>query len=226
MKVQDIMTTTVVTVTPTTRFKDAVELVLTRGIAGLPVVDLDGQLVGIVTATDLLAKEAYPDRQPDPSKATPAIAATERRWTAKADGVTVEELMTTDIVACLPGDDVHAVARRMLRNRVNQLPVVTDGKLIGIVSRRDVLSTFDRTDHDIAAEVRRLIDNSPGIPQGYVRVAVVDGVVTLYGSVRYHNDTNAIVHIAANACGVVNVIDRLVSQDTRPEPITARSTPG
>jgi len=227
MKVRDIMTTEVVTVNPTTLFKDAVRLVLAHDIASVPVVDFDDQLVGVLSATDLLAKPAYPDRQPDPQAANAANASSrERQCSAKADGLTAGELMTTDIVTCLPGDDVRAVARRMLRNRVNQLPVVLDATLVGIVSRGDVLATFDRTDHDIAAEVRRLIDTSPGIAQGHVRAAVADGVVTLYGTARQYSDTDTMAHAAANVSGVVNVINRIRSQDIRPEPTASPSRAG
>ncbi len=217
MRVRDIMTTGLVTANPTTLFKDAVELILANDISSLPVVDADGQLVGLVTESDLLAKEAYPERQP---RALAVIAtaptAAESRWRAKGDGLSVGELMSSDLVTCLPGEDVHVVARRMLRHNVHQLPVVMDDKLVGIVSRQDILATFDRPDADIESEVRRLIDNSLWIPQGHARISVLDGVVLLCGTVRYRGDIVVVSRIVSNVRGVVAVINRLVPPDSSP----------
>ena len=196
MRVRDIMTTGLVTANPTTLFKDAVELILANDISSLPVVDADGQLVGLVTESDLLAKEAYPERQPR--------------------ALSVGELMSSDLVTCLPGEDVHVVARRMLRHNVHQLPVVMDDKLVGIVSRQDILATFDRPDADIESEVRRLIDNSLWIPQGHARISVLDGVVLLCGTVRYRGDIVVVSRIVSNVRGVVAVINRLVPPDSSP----------
>jgi CBS domain-containing protein len=219
MRVREIMTANVVTVSPATIFKDAIELLLTNHVSSLPVVDFDDQFVGIVTETDLLTKEAFPDYYRRPSTAAAvsnSAGASQDRWTAKADGASVGELMSTDVVICVPGEDVHVVARRMLRNEVHQLPVVVDGKLIGIVSRYDILATFDRSDKDIESEVRLLIDNSLWIPQGQARVSVMDGVVTLYGTVRYHSDITILSHVVANVRGVVDVINRLTALAARP----------
>jgi CBS domain-containing protein len=215
MKVRDIMTTKVVTVNPTTLFKDAVELLLAQDISSLPVVDVHDQFVGLVTETDLLTKEAYPDRQPRALAATATTASAEYHWTAKAEGLTVGQLMSTDVVTCLPVEDVHAVARRMLRQGVHQLPVLIDRRLVGIVSRQDILATFDRPDGDIESEVLHLIDNSLWIPEGHARISVLDGVVTLHGTVRYHGDIANVSHVVANVRGVVDVINRLASLDAR-----------
>jgi CBS domain-containing protein len=211
MRVRDIMTTKLVTVNPTTLFKDAVQLLLAEGVSSLAVVDTDDDLIGVVTETDLVTKQAYPHHESPSLDAKPTAASSEYHWTTKAQSRSVGDLMSTDVVTCLPGEDVHAVARRMLRRGVHQLPVVMDRKLVGIVSRQDVLATFDRPDEELESEVRRLIDNTLWISEGHAEISVRDGVVTLDGAVRYPADVAIVSDVVANVRGVVDVINRLTS---------------
>jgi CBS-domain-containing membrane protein len=231
MLVRDIMTTKVITAKPTTVFKDLAQLLLTWGISGVAVVDGDNTLAGVVTRSDLLSKLAYPDERPPTSAELAAVASSRKRhWSTAANGLTAGELMTTDVVTCLPAEEMTTAVRRMLDHSVNRLPVVVGTKLIGIVSRQDILATFVRPDEEVAQEVSRLVDNFLWIRQGRlvehavwagqghdVEVTVADGVVTLRGQVHHHLDQAALAHAVARVRGVIAVVNQLTCAENDAE---------
>lgn len=140
MKVADIMTTDVVTVGPEATFAEILDTLLDREVSGLPVVDGDGRLLGIVTEADLVSREAYGYRR---RRALGLLAdyfrGRDPQWVRKAAGLTARELMTAAPDALAPDDDIAEVARRMLERHHKRLPVVVDGRIVGIVSRHDLL---------------------------------------------------------------------------------------
>jgi CBS domain-containing protein len=218
VKIGEVMTTPVVTVNPTTQYKEIVELLLAWNVSGLPVVDFDDQLVGVVTEADLLPKEGYSHHRP---RALGVVAdvlwGREHHWASKADGLTAGEVMTTSVVTCSPTDEVDNVARRMLNRGVKRLPVVDDGKLVGIVSRKDILAIFDRPDEEIAQEISGMLTDPRCLPEdNHIRAQVRDGVVVLTGDVRLRSDVQVVAAVIGRVRGVIDVVDRL--QWSEPDP--------
>jgi CBS domain-containing protein len=210
MKVKDVMTTAVVTAQPETTFKEAAELLLDHGVSGLPIVDGDGRLLGLVTEADLMSKEAFGFREARPLGAIVDLLAGNRRWVDKAAGLTAGEVMTTDVVTAGPREDIAVAARRMLHWGVKRLPVVEDGRVVGIVSRPDLLRLFHRSDADLAAEIEAKLASPLYAPEDHeVTFSVEDGVVTLDGRVTFDGEVPVVVGLARAVPGVVKVIDRV-----------------
>jgi CBS domain-containing protein len=226
MKVREVMTTDVITVDPDTSFKDVVEVLLRNEVSGLPVVDADGAVVGMVTEADVLATGAYPGRRRRTlSVLSDLLAGRDVHWARKAAGAKAEDLMNTPVLTAEPGDDVRAIARAMVELRVKRLPVVEDGRLVGIVSRPDVLRLFDRSDAEIEADIRARLANPLEVPEDYeVRFFVHDGVVTLEGSVHHESDARVVEGMVERVRGVVRVESRLTFGERDPR-LTGRLVP-
>ena len=136
---------------------------------------------------------------------------------AKANGVMAADLMTSPAVTITPDDTVEHAARLMRGRKVKRLPVVNaGGRLVGIISRSDVLAVFDRTDEGIRAEIMSQVISGRSEPSQYT-VIVKDGVVTLEGTPETIPVGHAIVSRARHVQGVVAVRDRLV-YPVRPVP--------
>jgi CBS domain-containing protein len=218
MKVREVMTTDVITVRRDAPFKDVVELLLVNEVSGLPVVDADGVVVGMVTEADVVAKGAYPGpRRRTLSVLADVLAGRDVHWARKAGGTKAEELMNTPVLTASPDNDVRAAARAMVELRVKRLPVVEDGRLVGIVSRPDVLRAFHRSDREIEADIRERLASPFEVPEDHaVRFFVRDGVVTLEGSVHHESDARVVEGMVERVRGVVTVESRLAFQERDP----------
>jgi len=171
MRVKDLMTTPVVTLRPGTPIKEAAALLVRHGISGAPVVDDHEQLIGIVSESDLMALETSPDPR---SRILP------QRWRRIRVPRRVEQVMTREVVSLPEGADVSDAARLMLERRVKRIPVVEAGRVVGIVSRRDVLRLLARSDAEIRAEIGELLDDEI-LMLGRFEAEVEGGLVTLSG---------------------------------------------
>jgi CBS domain-containing protein len=142
VRVADVMTTDVVTVGPDATYGEIVDRLLAHDVSGLPVIDGDGTLVGIVTEADLVSREAYgPDRRRPLGLIVDYLRDRDPAWVRKSSATTAADLMTRVVTTASPDDEVRVTARRMLESGRKRLPVVaSDGLLVGIVSRRDVLA--------------------------------------------------------------------------------------
>jgi CBS domain-containing protein len=140
--VRDVMTTDVVTVGSDATFGEMVDRLLSHDVSGLPVIDADGMLLGIVTEADLVSREAYgPERRRPLGLAVDYLRGRDPAWVRKASATTAREVMTTVVTTASPDDELRVAARRMLESGYKRLPgVAADGRLVGIVSRRDVLA--------------------------------------------------------------------------------------
>lgn len=201
--VRDVMTAEVVSVGRDTPFREIVRIQQQSNVSAVPVVNGDGEVVGVVSEADLLPKEEFRDVVPD--------HLTDMRRlddVLKAGSVLASDLMTAPAVTVAADDTLSQAARIMAAEKVKRLPV-TDGrgKLCGIVSRGDLLKVFLREDEDIAEEVRREIVAYlfPGEPPT-VRVDVSDGTVTLSGPVRDTARLPVAVRLARSVEGVVDVL--------------------
>ena len=218
MKVGEIMTTGVITVGPETPFKDVVERLVRSCVSGLPVVDGEGRMVGLVTEADLMSKEAYGGhRRRAIALLADVLSGRDHHWVRKAGGSTAADVMTTNVTVCGPHDSVQSVARRMLREGVKRLPVVEAAVLVGIVARHDILAMFDRTDDVIAADVRKVVENDLNMPEHHhVRFSVDNGTVTLTGDVQYDWDAEIVADMVRQVMGVIDVDEHLHRR--RPNP--------
>lgn len=218
MRVQEIMTTEVETVSPDTPFKDLIDRLVRLEVSGLPVVDPSGKLVGIVTEADVISKEAYGTRRRRAlSLLHDVLAGRDHRWVTKAVGSVAADVMTKEVVVCTPRDDVRTVAKRMLERRVKRVPVVESGLVVGMISRHDILSTFARPDALVRADVERALSEDPNRPDDFhVSVSVEGGIVTLTGDVRYAWDEPSVLSIAREVAGVIDVVGRLHHREQQP----------
>ncbi len=223
MRVRDVMTTALVTVTPDTPFKEVVERLVRADVSSLPVVDANDELVGLITEADLISKEAYGDRRPRALTLLVDVlsARDDHHWVRKAAGWTAGEVMTRNVTTCGPDDDLPFVARRMLEARVKRMPVVDDGLLVGIVSRHDILKMFDRPDGSIGEDVARVLADEVSLPDAcHVKGFVEDGVVTLAGDVRYEWDEAIVVDRVRGVAGIIDVVSHIRSRERNPRPWT------
>lgn len=204
-----IMSAPVVTVTPRTPVRAAVRTMLDRHISGLPVLDDEGRLVGIVTEADLLPKAAEP-------KATQPLLNWFGRslWLErlvggyrKLEGRTVGEVMTRNVVTAEEDTPVHVLASSMMRFAVNRLPVVRDRQVVGIVTRADVLKVFLRSDELLVREGRSVLDDFLLYGEE-VALSVDHGVYVLHGVVGSPGRRQALLRRLWSVDGVVAIDDR------------------
>lgn len=219
LKVRDVMTPKVIGVRPDDSFKEIVETLMVYDISGVPVVDDDGSLLGIVTEADLLPKEARTSKRH--SRLVGLVADILRRGgrsdLSKATARTVRDMMTTRVVTVGPETSVREAARRMVRAGVKRAPVVEGGSLVGMISRHDVLDVFDRPDEELRAWAEALLRRSLFVPpDADVTVSVVDGVASLQGRVHFDADRSVVEHIVAGMDGIVAVENQLVYQELLP----------
>ena len=209
--VKDVMTADVVAVRPGTTFKELAAALRQYRVSGFPVVDDAGRVTGVVSEADMLAKEALAE----PGLVTGLMHHSDVR---KAEGLTAGDLMTRQVVTVSPDDPVEQAARMMHFLRVRQLPVVNSGgELVGIVSRSDVLSVFDRPDEDIRKDiVDTMLLHEFLIDPRQFRVTVKAGVVTMEGTPETAALGRALVRKARHVPGVVAVRDRLSYSDDYP----------
>ena len=204
MQVRDIMTRNVVTVGPATSAKYAAEVMADRGFAALPVVD-DDQVVGIVAEADVLR-----DRLPR----DPRLHARRDEEPHSAPSLLVRGVMTARVRTVDAGADVADVARLFIDERLRSVPVLEHGRLVGIVSRRDLLRTLVRPDDEIRADLLRLVEGYTG-DLGAWDIDVVEGMVTILrtrGAPQVSRDVEegALRALAGTVAGVVDVQVRVV----------------
>ncbi len=204
------MTTRVVAVRKTVPFKAIAALLTQFRVSAFPVLDDDGRVTGVVSETDLLSKEALVAALgPLPSDAGGEFA--------KAAAVTAADLMSQPPVTITPGEPVTSAARLMYQCKVKRLPVVTEnGRLVGIISRADVLSVYRRRDEDIRQEITQNVIGCEFLADpACFAVAVKDGVVTLEGRPETARQGRDILAATWHVEGVVSVRDRLTYPQER-----------
>lgn len=217
MKVRDVMTAPAITVGPETPYNEIVHFLIANDISGVPVVDDDGRLLGMVTEADLVLKEAYGHRGHQAlGLVGEIIAGSPASWVGKVAGRTARELMTSETIVADLDDSVAVAARRMLRKPCKRLPVVRDGRVVGIVSRHDLLRGFDRRDREISVDVSRvLFEQSLAEREDEISFTVAHGIVALSGTVESPQRARELNEAVAGIDGVVDVDDRLVSRQTK-----------
>jgi signal-transduction protein with cAMP-binding, CBS, and nucleotidyltransferase domain len=187
MKVAELMTREVVAAGPGVSLKEAARLLLARGVSGLPIVDGEGRVLGVLSESDLVASPR---------------------------AHVVGEAMSAPALTIESHRPAAAAAKLIHERRVNRLPVVDDGRLVGIVTRADLVRAFARTDAEIAAEIRDdVIERAMWLERGSVAARVDDGEVTLTGTVAGHGDAELVAALVGEVPGVVGVTSRLAWTD-------------
>jgi CBS domain-containing protein len=205
MKVQEIMSRDVVTVTADASLKQVAEILAVRGISGVPVVDDDGFVVGVVSEADILFKER------GPSTRTGVFGWLLDRYgyegQLKLEAQIAGEAMTAPPVVIEPQRPVAEAAHVMLERRVNRLPVVENGRLVGLVTRADLVRAFARPDKAIEREIREdVLRRTLWLrePEA-ITVSVEKGRVELSGTTDSELDAELVGTFAARVPGVVEV---------------------
>jgi CBS domain-containing protein len=204
--VKDVMSTHVIAVRQRAPYKEMAAMLHEQRVSAFPVIDDDNKVIGVVSEADLLTKEAF---EAAPHGAIDSML--RRREHAKASALTAAELMTKPPVTIGPDAPVAQAARLMRSRRVKRLPVTRDdGTLIGIVSRADVLSVYNRPDADIRREITQdLILGLLLCDPDRFTVTVKDGIVTIEGTPETVPVGRDIIDGAGHVEGVVAVRDRL-----------------
>ena len=225
-KVRDVMTTQVASVNGSTPFRDIAQVLITHNVSAAPVVDGEGHVIGVVSEADLLRKEELREQYYREGYKLPLSARLRERLgrpggdvEEKARALTAAQLMTAPPITITPYKSVVSAARLMSKHGVKRLPVVDDeGRLVGIVSRHDLLKVFVRSDEDILDEVRRdIINGALWTDTSRLKASVREGVVTLSGQVENRSDAKILVRMAERINGVLGVVDRIeyLRDDTR-----------
>ncbi|MCX5367515.1 CBS domain-containing protein [Streptomyces sp. NBC_00124] len=212
-KVGSVMTSDVVRAEYGTPFKKVAQLLADHRISGLPVVDEDDKAIGVISETDLMVRQAAtPGPFDRPRRRRLAgLTRSARRQAAQARARTAGQLMTEPPVTVHADDSIVEAARTMAQRRVERLPVVDEeDRLIGIVTRRDLLQVFLRPDAEIRAQVaQEVLVRALWVPPHSIDVSVTQGVVTLTGQMERRSETEIAVSMTRQIDGVVAVIDKL-----------------
>jgi CBS domain-containing protein len=205
MKVKNLMTTDVLSIGPEASLKDVAAILADRRISGLPVVGARGEVLGVVSEADILVKEAGPHPSEGGLLARLLRADPETKW--KLEARTAGEAMSSPAFTIGPERTVDEAAARMIERGVKRLPVVDDeGKLVGIVTRTDMIRAFVRPDADLLEEItEEVLARTLWIPPDRISVTVSRGEVTLAGTVDSKQDAELVRHFVGRVPGVVSV---------------------
>ncbi|WP_233611692.1 CBS domain-containing protein [Amycolatopsis sp. WAC 01376] len=197
------MTDSPIAVTADTTYKQLAGLMALHRISAIPIVDEAGVPVGVVSESDLLARFRHP-------RASFISGRHSRAELRKANGLLAKDLMTAPVLTVGGGESVDTAAALLARKQVRRLFVVEDGKLTGVVSRRDLLSSFQRPDEEIRFDIERdVLADTLWVTPGQASVTVEDGVVTLLGRLDNRGTVERAGALVADVAGVVEVRNRL-----------------
>ncbi len=224
MKAKDVMTTAVVTVGPDMRVEEIAQLFMDKQISGAPVVDAYQNLIGIVSEGDLMRRLEENDDGASPRRSwwLQFVASTEERSAdyVKVHGAHAKDVMSHNVYRVGEDATLGEIARLLEEHRIKRVPVVTDGKLVGIVSRANLLRGLAvRKDAGLAPssvddqEIRRRVldglSKEGWLSHGTLNVIVENGVVQLWGFVDSEKERQAMMLVVENAEGVSAVEDHL-----------------
>lgn len=224
MIVADLMTKDLVTVLPETSLADAARIMLARHLSGLLVLDHSGALLGVVTEGDLIQRTELgtDDDHPTWLKAflMPSRLAADY---VKTHGRHVSEVMSLDPECVTPQTSLEVAAAVMRKRHIKRLPVVENGRPVGVISRSDLLGALARkliqttsnkpSDEAIRDNIKGTLVNESWAPKSGIHVSVTNAVVTLEGVIMSDEEHTAVRVIAENAVGVMGVEDHLVFVD-------------
>jgi CBS domain-containing protein len=220
MQAHEIMTKELITATPDTLVTEIAKLLVQHRIGAIPVLAADGRLVGLVSQTDLAHRSEtgtekrrkwWLDLFADPNA--------QAREYIKTHGLAAKDVMTRVIFSVAYDASLADVAEALDTHHVRQLPVVRDGKIVGIISRADLVRALAQTagasmtTGPTNGELQRLlweqIRQQPWLESAYLNLSVKDGVVELYGAVQSPDQRSALLVLVNRVSGVRRVVDEL-----------------
>ena len=224
MKVEEIMTKDVIAAAPRASIHAAARLMADHGVSGLPVVEEDGTVVGIVSEGDLILRQKPRERTPwwrlffgDSERLA--------REYQKAHGMTVAEVMTQSLITVSPDFPIESVALILDQHRIRRVPVVADGRLVGIVSRGDLIKVLaaapapaaaQPSDNRLVHEMRARLAEEPWISNRGIVVQAKDGVLALWGLVLTEAEKSALETMARSIEGCKGIESHLVVKSEFP----------
>jgi CBS domain-containing protein len=203
MKVKELMTVNVAAVGQAASLKQVAEVMVERGVSGVPVVNADGRVLGVISEGDIILKAASrPESAGVLGRLLAPKAVDERHLAATTAG----EAMTAPAVTIEAEQSVAEAARLMVEHQVNRLPVLAHGKLAGIVSRADIVRAFTRSDGEIWEELRNdVIPTRLWISPDELDITVTRGQVKVAGQVAMRTEAELIEAFSWRVPGVVSV---------------------
>jgi CBS domain-containing protein len=207
MRVEDVMQAQVVTAAPDDTLKRAAGLLTSRRISGLPVCDEDGRVVGVLSEQDILWKEVcVPENEGRFQRALSRAYGYHQRCRA----MTARDAMSVPAIVIAPNESLVAAARLMILRRVNRLPVVEEGRLVGIVTRADLVRAFTRSDEEIEHEITEdVLETMLWVDRNSISLVVHDGDVSLSGKVENRTVAELVEGHIRRVPGVVRVQSQL-----------------
>jgi len=219
----DVMVSNVITVSPETRVAEVAEILLRNRISAVPVVDAAGQIVGIVSEGDLMHR-AEAGTEIRRSWWLRALTSNEAMAAdfVRSHSQNVADVMTRRVITAGPDTPLYEIANLLERNRIKRVPIVKDGKLVGIISRANLLQALaslkpaasGKAPEDSAIRQRILaeVEKQPWTHPSLINVIVQDGDVALWGVVSSKSEKDAIRDMAETAPGARTVSDHIVIQ--------------
>lgn len=216
MQAADVMTTNVITVTPESEVGEIASLLLEHGISAVPVVDADDRVLGIVSEGDLMAR-VEPEEDERRSWWLRLFSGADAADYVKTHGRRAAQVMTPNPVTVNEDEPLHRIAALLEKRRIKRVPVVRDGRLVGIVSRSNLLRGFSvghqpaaaQGDRAIRDAILKEVDEHTGVLVDRLNVIVADGKVQLWGLVESKEQRWAVQVAAENVDGVKEVENNL-----------------
>ena len=223
MLAKDIMTPNVITIAPSLGVEEIAQLLLSCNISGVPVVDAEDRLIGLVSEGDLLRRrEGGTERHRSWWLSLLAGPEERAREFVRTHGRRAEDVMTREVVTVTADTPAGEIAQILERRRIKRVPVVEDGKIVGIVSRANLLHglathkerisvTPSPDDRAIRKQVQALVAKEDWITHGSLNALVADGVVELWGWVDSEDERKALMIAVGELDGVKEIVDHLGS---------------
>jgi CBS domain-containing protein len=224
LTVRDVMTQPVVSVQPGATIREVARLLVDHRISGLPVVDVNGVVLGVVSEADLLVKEqgANAVRHRPLARFLGESSASQAQL-AKLAAVSAGDAMTAPAVTIEPDRRVTEAAGTMIARGINRLPVVEGQRLVGIVTRADLVRAYVRSDDELARAIRedvllRVLSLEPAL----FTVVVKDGIASIKGRVERRSTAEMIDRVIRTVPGIVDVQADVTwtTDDSRLEPVS------